>query len=880
MRAKKERSFDGISIRGKEIVMGKGHSNFSLLHSIIQIVLIDAVLFSIIFGFATGLKLPVDRIPLLGAIIFFGVICWGIFRYFKAGIVVFLPILVTYFYAGYKLWIQLENGFWQIENYFIILMNRYYGTHTYTFIVDDYEPAKVITLILIFAALPLAMVLSLIILNRASHFLYYPVTLPFIIFPFVVGHIPSTASFATYIAATFGIFVLGNRIKVTGARTKEEKAALRERKKEMEYSHYYINIMGSFLLFCGVLLLFGMISIFFTKPTYVHKMDIPKVKKQLQVKIENFDVKDVADYFNFLNNGKIVIFRYYTASGGLNEGRLGGVGKLAYDNKTDIIINALENSPTIYLKGFTGSTYSRNAWTGLSNEGLNEYEKYKTLWKSIGMEAGDQTGGLAKLLTNIDKNININRFHEDVMDIQNLGANDKYIYVPYYSSLMDNMNMDVGNSEYIKSKVKSKNYSLSFYTDLLNENLLTEEFDKEFIEYEQNLYYEVADSNLGNKLSERLTEYSEVENQYRTFIQQFYTQVPDTGLEQLKADMSGKYEEMKEKYGEEKALGALTIYIRSYVQKNTVYSLSPGTLPNGKDFVEYFLYEKKQGFCTHYASAAALAFRFAGVPARYVEGYVAKPMNIRNGKSIGTETLMVPYEDGTEKKQDIAVREVRISDAGAHAWVEVYKDGWGWVPVEMTPGYDTEDDSEFVGKDDITPSATPTPQASVTPTVPVDKDLDRDKNVDNTAKNAAKDTVSYKDIASFMGAALLFTFVLLLIIGIIRKICRYIIFKQAEPGKKAIILYRKVKYLLKMAGIPLQEDNYELSALILEDTFTQMKEKELLQFIETALKARFGHVPVTPEEGKEAYRYYHHLKITVYGKLSIVKKILCSLYYI
>jgi hypothetical protein len=83
-----------------------------------------------------------------------------------------------------------------------------------------------------------------------------------------------------------------------------------------------------------------------------------------------------------------------------------------------------------------------------------------------------------------------------------------------------------------------------------------------------------------------------------------------------------------------------------------------------------------------------------------------------------------------------------------------------------------------------------------------------------------------------------------------------------------------------MAGIPLQEDNYKLSALIVEDTFAQMGEREFMQFIETALKARFGYAPVTPKEEKDAYQYYHLLKITVYGKISIVKKILCSLYYI
>ena len=52
------------------------------------------------------------------------------------------------------------------------------------------------------------------------------------------------------------------------------------------------------------------------------------------------------------------------------------------------------------------------------------------------------------------------------------------------------------------------------------------------------------------------------------------------------------------------------------------YTLSPGVTPSTKDYVGYFLFEKKRGLCVHFASAAVMIFRCTGIPARYVEGFV------------------------------------------------------------------------------------------------------------------------------------------------------------------------------------------------------------------------------------------------------------------
>ena len=93
------------------------------------------------------------------------------------------------------------------------------------------------------------------------------------------------------------------------------------------------------------------------------------------------------------------------------------------------------------------------------------------------------------------------------------------------------------------------------------------------------------------------------------------------------------------------------------------YSTHPGELPSyvqtQEDFLDYFLLESQQGYCSHFATAFVLLARSQGIPARYVQGFY------------------VPKED-----QDI----VTVTSSMAHAWPEVYIKGVGWLPYEPTPG--------------------------------------------------------------------------------------------------------------------------------------------------------------------------------------------------
>lgn len=151
----------------------------------------------------------------------------------------------------------------------------------------------------------------------------------------------------------------------------------------------------------------------------------------------------------------------------------------------------------------------------------------------------------------------------------------------------------------------------------------------------------------------------QAERYYQGFIQQTCLDVPaDTAglLRQIAAEQgipSGEGADWKE------IVDGVAAYIRSAAR----YDASPGRPDQGEDYVTYFLLENKRGYCMHFASAGVLMLRSLGVPARYVEGYV------------------VNADDFDEQGW------AAVPDSQAHAWAEVYLQGVGWLPVEMTPGF-------------------------------------------------------------------------------------------------------------------------------------------------------------------------------------------------
>lgn len=173
---------------------------------------------------------------------------------------------------------------------------------------------------------------------------------------------------------------------------------------------------------------------------------------------------------------------------------------------------------------------------------------------------------------------------------------------------------------------------------------------------------------------------------YRDFVYENYLQVPDA--------VHGKIWDFLEEDGRlynyaadcsPGGVAAMAGVMGDILEDWAVYDPETSLTPEGEDFVGYFLTESRTGYCMHFASAATLMLRSIGIPARYTSGYVA---DVKAG-----ERTAVP-------------------DYNAHAWVEVYCDGYGWQPVEVTPGF--EGDYPWERRTD-TEAPTPTPPPSATP---------------------------------------------------------------------------------------------------------------------------------------------------------------------
>ena len=98
--------------------------------------------------------------------------------------------------------------------------------------------------------------------------------------------------------------------------------------------------------------------------------------------------------------------------------------------------------------------------------------------------------------------------------------------------------------------------------------------------------------------------------------------------------------------------------IEYFSKQNFYYTLSPPLL-NQPASVDQFLFETRQGFCEHYASAFSVLMRAAGIPSRIVLGYQGGDLN--------------PYNNI-----------ISVDQSMAHAWTEVWLENKGWVRIDPT----------------------------------------------------------------------------------------------------------------------------------------------------------------------------------------------------
>jgi transglutaminase-like putative cysteine protease len=128
---------------------------------------------------------------------------------------------------------------------------------------------------------------------------------------------------------------------------------------------------------------------------------------------------------------------------------------------------------------------------------------------------------------------------------------------------------------------------------------------------------------------------------------------------------------------------AIEAYLRSFP-----YSLDVPLPPTGRDVVDYFLFDLREGYCDYYATAMVVLARAAGLPARMAVGYATG------------------YYDPVRA-------EYVVTEASAHAWPEIYFPGYGWIEFEPTAGFPSiERIAETTDQEEIRPMGVPRPAAT------------------------------------------------------------------------------------------------------------------------------------------------------------------------
>lgn len=184
----------------------------------------------------------------------------------------------------------------------------------------------------------------------------------------------------------------------------------------------------------------------------------------------------------------------------------------------------------------------------------------------------------------------------------------------------------------------------------------------------QYLYYPVA--RLGNLFTETA---DGLTDDYREYVYKHYLDYPTKGTETMQ-------QFVQEHPGAN--LEEICNTVRTMLDENAVYNPQVGRFPQEQNFAEYFLFEQKEGYCVHFATAAVLLMRMYGVPARYVTGFA------------------IPSSDF--EWQDQAGWTANVVDGRAHAWAEIYVDHYGWIPFETTPSYDSGAELAY-GEEDVQP---------------------------------------------------------------------------------------------------------------------------------------------------------------------------------
>lgn len=309
---------------------------------------------------------------------------------------------------------------------------------------------------------------------------------------------------------------------------------------------------------------------------------------------------------------------------------------------------------------------------------------------------------------------------------------------------------------------------------------------------------------------------------YDNFVKQSYLDVPAEDR-MVVEDLFGKIElsDMTDKID-------YINYVVGYLRGNYKYTMKPGKVPEGRSVVDYFLKESKKGYCTYFATSAAIILRSAGIPTRYCAGYVV-------------DTRLLESTD-EEKYQTF-----EVSDNSAHAWVEVYIDGYGWAVVDPTPGYGEEDIVKEPSTNSGVNESEKQTETDITETERETVDSSIDGNIQESTTDKKNISMKFSQNGTMYAAFIIIAVVMCAVIILIIICVSRIVSRQrfldgdAADSEKLIKMYEYLEKLLAFSGFRRDEDmDYQDYIYGIVASEKELQGIGLEDAVQTILAVRFG----------------------------------------
>lgn len=536
--------------------------------------------------------------------------------------------------------------------------------------------------------------------------------------------------------------------------------------------------------------LFGIcVSLFPSQQTPFQWTFIKKAYKSIYVKVNN----TINDFkVNFMGKDDYYSFKMVGFSEDSKE--LGGNLAVVSSNIELNIETDFEPIKPLYITGSIKNNYTKNKWTSDRNKTTKL------------MDTAIDSDELVYAINRCGDNIDSTKF----MDVRNIeisynGIHTKTMFFPIKTNLITSIEKykAVGDElHFNKSKGYPTSYSVSYY-DIKYSN-------SEFVKLlHQQAGYKYNENNNGEYSPSRkmLALEGNVEETLkarRDEIYSSYLDVPDSISDRVKelataltANKDNDYDKLKS--------------IEYYLSSKYTYTRTPGKIPKDKELVDYFLFESQKGYCTYYATSMAILARCVGIPTRYVEGFMCEA--------------------------DYSAYTYSAKNTSAHAWVEAYIDGVGWIPFEPTASFNDNrypKDGE-VKEDDETEDET------------IDVD---DKKIEDILNGNNKSKKS--DII----AAVIIIFVAVIVLLIISIISSYIIvmkrfkkkYSRGNNNEKYMLMFMYMMKLLELNGYkPHEAETIRQFALRASEAYST-SEMRVKKICNDFMKIRYGDHKITDKQ--------------------------------